>query len=149
MDSDYRIEFKDLRDEFRMIRDGVISNMMNRDFLNVGWGLSPAGIMCDGSGADLFTTSPSDQQATPNSNDSSSSFENHQMVLRDEQTRSHNPIKNPFLLKEPRETDLVDSPPAEAIQRPRKGHKKSRQGCYNCKKRKIKVRPRFRESGQG
>jgi len=123
MDPDYRIEFKDLRDEFRMIRDGVISNVMNRDFVNVGWG--PAGIMCDGSGADLFTTSSSDQQATSSSNESPSSSETQQMVLRDEQTRSHDPIKNPLLLKEPREKEWVDSPPAEATQRSRKGHKKS------------------------
>lgn len=27
----------------------------------------------------------------------------------------------------------------EVVQKSRKGHKKSRQGCFNCKKRKIKV----------
>jgi hypothetical protein len=33
--------------------------------------------------------------------------------------------------------------------RPRKGHKKSRGGCFNCKKRKIKVWPPIREMQLG
>jgi hypothetical protein len=150
MDSDYRMEFKGLRDEFRMIRDEVLFNLMDRDIHNAKWGLNPAAIMCDSSGADVFTTSPSDQQATPNSTESSNSSENQeqqQLIVRNEQSRAPEPIQNPFLLELPNDTDMVYSPPAEATQRSRKGHKKSRQGCFNCKKRKIKVCPRFRQPG--
>lgn len=32
-----------------------------------------------------------------------------------------------------------ESDEQEVVQKSRKGHKKSRQGCFNCKKRKIKV----------
>lgn len=35
--------------------------------------------------------------------------------------------------------DVVSVPSVQMPQRPRKGHLKSRQGCYNCKRRKIKV----------
>jgi len=150
MDPDYRIQFKGLRDEFRMIRDEVLFNLMDRDFLNAKWGLNPPGIMCDSSGADFINSSPSDQQATPNSTESSGSSDNQQnqqLTVRAERPRSHEPIQNPFLLDV--STDMVDSPPAEVNQRSRKGHKKSRQGCFNCKKRKIKVCPRFRQPGQG
>lgn len=147
MNSDYRIEFQDLRDEFRMVRDGVISSVMNRDFLDGGWGLSPAAILGDGVGADISTESPSDQQTTPSSKESSSCG-SRQEILRDGKIWSHDVIKNPFPFEEPRETSLVESPPAEAAQRLRKGYKKSRQGCFNCKKRKIKVRlPRMRDLG--
>ena len=35
----------------------------------------------------------------------------------------------------------------EVVQKSRKGHKKSRQGCFNCKKRKIKVCSSILEKG--
>ncbi|TVY14238.1 Sterol uptake control protein 2 [Lachnellula arida] len=137
MDSGYRIEFRDLRDEFCMVRDGVISSVLNRDFLDGGWGLSTTAILGDGVGADISTTSPSDQQTNSGFKESSS-CDSQQKVLRDGQIWSHDVIQNSSLFDEPRETALVESPPAEAAQRPRKGHRKSRQGCFNCKQRKIK-----------
>ncbi|TVY88274.1 Sterol uptake control protein [Lachnellula willkommii] len=137
MDSNYCIEFRDLRDEFCMVRDGVISSILNRDFLDGGWGLSPAAILSDGVEAGISTELPLDQRTTPDFKESSS-CDSQQKILRDGQIWSHDVIQNPVPFEEPMETALVESPPAEAARRPRKGHKKSRQGCFNCKKRKIK-----------
>jgi hypothetical protein len=50
------------------------------------------------------------------------------------------------LLDQPPKTEVADLSPGchdmlSNRPRPRRGHKKSRLGCYNCKKRKIKVPP--------
>lgn len=125
MDSDYRIEFKDFCDEFREIRDGVMSTVMNRGFLNAHWGLIPAGIMRHSSGADIYTSSFSNQ-TTPISDLSTSSSESLHAGFRDEEIKSNDPDQNLVLPDDLKEASSVALPAAQANQRSRKGHRKSR-----------------------
>lgn len=156
------MEFRLLRDEFHMIRERALIEIKNHTILQGIWShliendaemeieferLGPE----DG----LYLShqpSPS-YQDTPISTESgktpqpSPSMEN---VLYD--THNSNSVPkgpSPSSISESPESGLIHCPTPETIPchkteakskpRPRKGHKKSRHGCFSCKSRKIKV----------
>ncbi|TVY81757.1 Sterol uptake control protein [Lachnellula suecica] len=127
MDAGFHIEYKDLRDEFRQVRDGVISTLMGRNFPEGDSG----GIMGDeGQTLDPLFSSPSDQEANSKMKESNSPSEDYDFRHKAQETGwSHDQTTA-------NEKDHFS--PTKASQRPRKGHRKSRQGCFNCKKRKVK-----------
>ncbi len=82
----------------------------------------------------------SDQRPNVNEKDSSSSCEsdlasNTFVALRPLYTSVPQPIS---------EHGPLSASDMKLVQRSRKGHRKSRQGCFNCKRRKIKVGPTTR-----
>ena len=147
MNHNYQTEFQFFRDEFRRFKEVMtIHNDVRsaaREEYSVSQSEADASSMHKTTKESLSPSSSS-QHATPTFTPSSDSFarissrESRIDALRsnanDEEIlpagREHQP-----------ETENVHSLPLEPTiaQRSRKGHRKSRQGCYNCKRRKIKV----------
>lgn len=145
MQSDFKDQYRFLRDEFRRFQQGGCINVdseMNRAAFNSSWP-SPAGL--DGSGISGHASSSS-MRTTPKSSDSSDSPEEagttnfivRRGVASEPENRRSSSSSTPPRQDQTAEPDdiLEDGLPSH---RPRKGHKKSRGGCFNCKRRKIKV----------
>ncbi len=145
MQSDFKDQYRFLRDEFRRTARGGCINVdseMNRAAFNSSWP-SPTGL--DQSAGTSGHASSSSMRTTPKSSDSSHSPEDagtttiiirHGVALGTENGSSSS--STPPLRDQTAEPEdiLEDGLPSH---RPRKGHKKSRGGCFNCKRRKIKV----------
>ena len=147
MDHSYATDFRYFRDEYMRFKGSPFINHSPR-VMGQEW-LNPA--ICDGSGTPELgsyaaSTSPSSSrqrtpQVSPPSSDSKSAIAREAPNAGEEapngtdgegsEKPDHQVTKN----GEPSASEAVLPP-----QRSRKGHKKSRQGCYNCKRRKIKVR---------
>jgi hypothetical protein len=144
MDQDYHLRYKTLRDEFRSFADGGCINInkeMNDAAFNSNWP-NPEGAEHDNL---PISRSYSSKRTTPKSSNSSDSPEEtdfvEQIVTKPWPTLAQDGID--FLQQQSTPVDQALAQPIDTLAgevRPRKGHKKSRGGCYNCKKRKIKVR---------
>lgn len=147
MESHFTLQYRSLRDDFRNFQQGgcidVDSEMSPRAFTsNVP--ASPGQELSTRNGS----SSSSSFRNTPNSSDESLT------VVRSEtkasNSYSHDCNGSSLESRTPPEEEEEEEASIEAKQRPdlnglpshrpRKGHKKSRGGCYNCKRRKIKVR---------
>ncbi len=125
-----------LRDEFRLLKDGIkIKRTLDVQVLSNTW-LAPA-VVKQIPGTDLLSGSASDQPSPcKSSNPLHSSAES-------ETTQADEPNKSKMLVQRPtkcRSDECGDSLDGDRLpQTSRKGHRKSREGCFNCKRRKIKV----------
>lgn len=149
MNHNYVATFRSFRDEFKMFKQSpFITHTTNTQGMDQSW-LSPG---FDRSGtrdtetesytAASTSLSSSSQHATPTSAPSSDSpssttktatAADEEASLRDRSDRVKDSLEDEV---QEAEVNYVKISP----QRSRKGHKKSRQGCFNCKRRKIKVR---------
>jgi hypothetical protein len=145
MNHDYRNQFHILREEFRVFRDGAtLSNKMNGTFLSEHW---PDPAMFDGPGIIGAETHPSapGQRETPMSSStisSDSTPECETEVSSQLASRKQKPSSDPSDCDPiDKQLDIRESlaTASSVPQKSRKGHKKSRQGCFNCKRRKIKA----------
>ena len=149
MNHNYVAEFRDFRDEFRRFKESPPINynpvVMDQEWLNSPAFFGGSGTREEASYTASTFLSSSSQRATPISTPSSSDSKfaiTKEEPNADEEATDGNDGED---LKEVEHqvTENGESP-ASAVkippQRSRKGHKKSRQGCYNCKRRKIKVR---------
>jgi hypothetical protein len=150
MNPNYVAEFRNFRDEFRRFRESPFINhnpvVMDQEWLNspAFFGRSGTSTREDASYTASTSLSSSSQRATPISTPSSSDSKfaiAREESNADEEATDGNDSEG---LKERghQVTENGESPASGAKiapQRSRKGHKKSRQGCYNCKRRKIKV----------
>ncbi|CZR62609.1 uncharacterized protein PAC_12506 [Phialocephala subalpina] len=144
MSDDYLIEYRKLRDEFRRAQNGGCANVdksLNMAAFDGSWPTpgsdedSPPELLR----SNLMSKSSDESSTTPPEDE----FETFAGV-------ESNSIRNAFttaafaLGASVREAEgashCADTPSSEVYpeHRPRKGHKKSRGGCFNCKKRKIK-----------
>lgn len=123
MDSEYINTFRWLRDDYTRLRDGTeLFERVNERYANANY---------DDSGScatqqDLNNLRSSDHDCSINSKSAGSCSNAHSVdsIIASQSSSTVWPT-NGTKQNEPR--------------RPRKGHKKSRRGCYNCKKRKVKV----------
>jgi hypothetical protein len=148
MNHDYRNQFHILCEEFRVFRDGAtLSNKMNGTFLSEHWLSSPDPAMLDGPGIIEAETHPSapSQRETPMSSSAISSDPTPECE-REASSQLASRKRKPSL--DPSDWDPVGkqldiqeslATASSVPQNSRKGHKKSRQGCFNCKRRKIKA----------
>ena len=121
MNHEYIHTFRWLRDDYTRLRDGTeLLDRINECYADTDCG-SP------GSRADQRRLNSLRNCPYPNDLDLPGSGEN---------ICSYSTVSlNQDLLRECPESGTAQDEP----RRPRKGHKKSRRGCYNCKKRKVKV----------
>jgi hypothetical protein len=146
MNDGYVTEFRTFRDEFRIFKESTYTTddpaLMNQEWLNPAFF---GGSGTRGEGSYAASLSSSSQRATPiltPSSDSASAIARAEAAADEEATNG----KGGDDLKDGEDLQVTgtDDSPASGIRQPsqrsRKGHKKSRQGCYNCKRRKIKVR---------
>ncbi|KAF5868699.1 putative c6 zinc finger domain protein [Botrytis fragariae] len=122
MNNEYIITFRWLRDDYTRLRDGTeLFERVNERYANAN---------CDvpGSSAtqqDLNSLRSSDHDFSINTKSVVDCSNDH---LGDSNTVSQGPS-----------TEWPNNDTKQNVpRRPRKGHKKSRRGCYNCKKRKVK-----------
>jgi len=147
MDHDFSRQFNILREEFRLLTNEVkIKSVMDEPALNSSW-LMPAMFHASigGKANDPFSASSSSHLSPFKSSEPSHS------PTESETAQSDEPKVTTFS-----GSDDVEAPPqwqAQSILEPdknslveptvtkqsRKGHRKSREGCFNCKRRKIKV----------
>jgi len=158
--SNFNTEYRSLVDEFRAFKQGACisaEGRMNEEAFYSNWespGFGPA----SGSGSNSNSNGESSAGTvvlTPKSSDVSNSespvgesegngaIGSGREMTSMERSRTHSCGATPALRKEmsltlEQEELMEDGLPSH---RPRKGHKKSRGGCYNCKRRKIKVGP--------
>lgn len=155
--SNFNTEYRSLVDEFRAFKQGACisaEGRMNEEAFYSNWespGFGPA----SGSGSNSNSNGESSAGTvvlTPKSSDVSNSespvgesegngaIGSGREMTSMERSRTHSCGATPALRKEmsltlEQEELMEDGLPSH---RPRKGHKKSRGGCYNCKRRKIK-----------
>lgn len=118
MNHEYIHTFKQLRDDYARLRDGT------ELFERVNECSSDTDCKSSGSSEDL------------------SNFQNHNYPINLKSTSRYSDIHSldTVTLARSRSITCPDSGTTQyELRRPRKGHKKSRRGCYNCKKRKVKV----------
>ncbi|TGO20357.1 hypothetical protein BPAE_0303g00010 [Botrytis paeoniae] len=122
MNNEYINTFRWLRDDYTRLRDGAeLFERVNGRYANAN---------CDGPGSSAVQQDPSslrsgDHDCSINS-ESAGSCSN---------TRSVDSIT----VSQGSSTEWPNNGTKQNVpRRPRKGHKKSRRGCYNCKKRKVK-----------
>lgn len=147
MNHDFSQQFNILREEFRLLANGIkIKSVMDKPTLNSSW-LMPAMFHASmGSIAnDPFSASSSSQLSPLKCSESSHSSTESETAQSDEPKATTfsgsddveaPPQRQAQSILEPDKKSLVG--PA-VTQRSRKGHRKSREGCFNCKRRKIKV----------
>ncbi|THV45205.1 hypothetical protein BGAL_0517g00070 [Botrytis galanthina] len=122
MNNEYINTFRWLRDDYKRLRDGTeLFERINERYTNAN---------CDGPGSSVAQHDPSslrsgDHDCSINSESAGSCSDNHSVdsitIIQGSSTGcSSNGTKQ------------------NESRRPRKGHKKSRRGCYNCKRRKVK-----------
>ncbi|KAF8861135.1 hypothetical protein BDZ45DRAFT_740735 [Acephala macrosclerotiorum] len=144
MSDDYLVEFRKLRDEFRKAQDGGCANVDKSLNMAAFEGSRPTPGSDENSPPELLPSI----LMTKSSNESSNSPPEDDFAPF--AGVESNDIRNAFaraafaLGTSAREAEaaprLAETPASEVYpeHRPRKGHKKSRGGCFNCKKRKIK-----------
>ncbi|KAF7936719.1 hypothetical protein EAE99_002068 [Botrytis elliptica] len=122
MNIEYINTFRWLRDDYTRLRDGTeLFERVNERYANAN---------CDGPGSSVAQQDPSSLRSGDHDcsidSESAGSCSNTRLVdnITVSQDSSTGWPSNGTKQDEPR--------------RPRKGHKKSRRGCYNCKKRKVK-----------
>ena len=140
MKPDYLYEYRKLRDEFRQAQVGgcaSIDRSLNLASYNSSWQPSQIDQQLSSVGSNLLNRS-SDGSPTP-PEDISTSIGTDANVLRETTTNAFASSRSGR--EDGAASHLADTPPSEVYpeHRPRKGHRKSRGGCFNCKKRKIKV----------
>lgn len=146
MNRNYVSAFRSFRDEFRIYKQSpsMIPPMMDQSLLSQG--------LSDGSGTPDNTGEPScaaslslassSQRVTPIL---TPPLDSTSVIGNRSSTAEGVPFSSNDLKNSPEEVQVAENNghPAPPVQVPpqssRKGHKKSRQGCYNCKRRKIKV----------
>ncbi|RDL33739.1 uncharacterized protein BP5553_08107 [Venustampulla echinocandica] len=157
MNTDYRIQFLLLRDEFHVIRERALADMNDHTSLQGIW-VHPAKSSAEME-IEFEKLGPEDDrylsQHFPSCQGSFTSSDNGQtpqvgpsmgnMVY--DAPNSNSTPEDSSSLNTP-ECVLAHCPPLKVVEcpnteaksrpRPRKGHKKSRHGCFNCKSRKIK-----------
>lgn len=156
--SNFNTEYRSLVDEFRAFKQGACISAdcrMNEEAFYSNWespGFGPA----SGSGSNSNSNGESSAGTvvlTPKSSDVSNSespvgesegngaIGSGREMTSMERSRTHSSGATPALRKEMSLTLEQDELMEDGLpsHRPRKGHKKSRGGCYNCKRRKIKV----------
>jgi hypothetical protein len=144
MDHNYLDQFRNLRDDFKQFQHESPTEDPMRTLEEI-W-LSPSAIDLGSTNELEPRTQPSsssNQRVNPILTPSSNSVGGAEarLSLSEEETNSENVSAtggsaegvNHILGESHAGLDVSHHP------RPRKGHKKSRQGCYNCKRRKIKV----------
>ncbi|KAN0104172.1 hypothetical protein V8E51_009917 [Hyaloscypha variabilis] len=148
MQNDYPEQFNILRDEFRLLQSRLkINSTMADQILNMSW-LSTSTAQPEESSMST--------EAEPSIGSSSShlspfkSCESSHSSLESERAQSEAPTAMFFSEPDGLETPLPQThrrvagtgektlPGSNVVQKSRKGHKKSRVGCFNCKRRKIK-----------
>jgi hypothetical protein len=133
MDTEYRREFKILREKFRVLRDGIIYDILHPKNGNGTRIRNPMGEL-DGNEVNKSYASLCCNDQTISTADSQTIklgcniFQSRDIIAR----RSLNASNSLPCL--PAYSSGLDVP-----RRPKKGHKKSRQGCFSCKKRRVKV----------
>ena len=157
MNHSYIAEFRNFRDEFRRFRESPFINhnpvAMDQEWLNNPAFFGGSGTREEASYTASTSLSSASQRATPISTPSSSDSKiaiAREEPNADEEAADGNDSEG---LKEV-EHQVTENGESLASgvkippQRSRKGHKKSRQGCYNCKRRKIKVRIPTRDNAR-
>jgi hypothetical protein len=142
MKPDYLHEYRKLRDEFRQAQTGGCANVdrsLNMASYNASWQTLSIDEELSSIESNPMNKSSDDSFSPPE--DISTSVGTDTDVVREPRTRA----SRESVRTDRAPSHLADVPPSEVYpeHRPRKGHKKSRGGCFNCKKRKIKVRPKF------
>lgn len=140
MQLDFLDEYQKLRDEFRQAQAGgcaSIDRSLNTALYNANWQASKI----DGTSPSVATSSSDESPCN-----SSSSLEESNVSLSPDSRglaviASNAVVAGKSVRKHAAAFKLADKATSEIYSdhRPRKGHKKSRGGCFNCKKRKIKV----------
>jgi hypothetical protein len=145
---DFPEQFNTLREEFRLLQSGFrIKTAMAEQALNNSW-LATALLNAAErrTETDSSLGSSSSHLSPFKSSDSShSSVESERAqsevptatIVSESDDQGVHPQRGAQYIPEAGES-RSDGPPEQ--QRSRKGHKKSRVGCFNCKRRKIKVR---------
>jgi hypothetical protein len=146
MQNDLSNQFNHLREEFRLLQSGFKpKNIMAEPSPNNSWLI---GVLLDGSekGPDVapsiasslchlspFKSSESSHWTVEREKEESEAPTTLISVSDDEET----PLHPGHRYNAENSKNLLDG--AIGHQRSRKGHRKSREGCFNCKRRKIKV----------
>jgi hypothetical protein len=143
MNHDFSQQFTLLREQFRSLAKGVkIKSVMDQQSLNADW-LMPGMLNAStrSPGTDSFSGSSSSHLSPFKSSESSHSSTESETPRSDEPKAGSDIVETSLrqqtqsVLEQGR-TSLGD---ATVTHRSRKGHRKSREGCFNCKRRKIKV----------
>lgn len=154
MNYDFSEQFTILRNEFRSLKNGIKSkSMLDAPALNDIW-LKPAVLNASkqSRGIDLLLGSASDQPSPFKSSEPSDSSAESEITLSDEPkivtssrpNKSRTPVQRGTQCISDRGEDSLDGITLQ--QGSRKGHRKSREGCFNCKRRKIKVCTRLKST---
>jgi hypothetical protein len=129
MSKSYAAEFETYRDEFRSFQKTPYITGMGQEWLK-GPFLPGGAVACAASSTQLHAPNP-----TP-------SLGINSKLLRPDSTIDGQACLGKavrLLGKSENQVTRATNLERQLVQRSRKGHKKSRQGCYQCKRRKIKV----------
>jgi hypothetical protein len=147
MQDDFLDQFNILREEFRLLQGGFkLNSAMEEQPLNHSW-LGNALLNANerraetGSSFALFPSSPNPFKSSGSSRSSTESERAQSEVTTATITSGFDDLAAPL---QRRHRDIAKNAEksldgSTGNLRSRKGHKKSREGCFNCKKRKIKV----------
>lgn len=153
MNQNYVEAFRSFREEFRIYKQTALitrnTELMDQEWLNPapfgGSGTRDAGSYAASLSLSRSLSSSS-QRGTPlltPSSDSTSAIASRDATTDEEATIENENASDGCLNEADDQETRKDESPVPGIKVPpprsRKGHKKSRQGCYNCKRRKIKV----------
>ncbi len=148
MHHNFSDQFSTLREEFRLLQSGFRpKNTMADQALNAGWfTMALLNSSNRSTETDLSIDSSSSHLSPFRSSESSHSSAESERAQSEAPTATiasgSDDLGAPLQQGNQHDAEIGDKSLDNTIVHPRsrKGHKKSREGCFNCKRRKIKVR---------